>query len=497
MSIPEFTALLKSKVYTSWLKSLDKNIITNTVQELRSSRQTASRTDFVITKDTVRDIFVTITGKTPPPVETELFLRRLLELSGSKTGKFIKVAGTNAVKFENIAFDTISNNLKAVLDEYDEIAEAYSDARDQYEKTEKAALLQNTKLSAKERNKEFAKIEADAKKISFGTYFHKGHVISIATNTAKDFRDSLVAASELTNKQKEMLIGVLDQYIDKLVQDDLASANLPNAVEQELYAGYVKSIGPNKANDKYLVEIQAESKNLASGNLSKDIVVELRNIFSGNLADLTSLLNNSSLGKALVMSPGSPSYAELIGEKIARAIDGKPLVTKTYKVSKTKVGSRTIKVIKPESNAKAISAAKSLKAKLKQGISKDSSILKLAQSGSLSSAASLEAILRENINDRVKANMGTGSSREVLNYRTGRIAESVGISKVSESRAGLISVFYSYMKNPYATFSEGGRQQNPRSRDPKKLISKSIRDIAIPLVGNRLRAVNVQKNFNC
>jgi hypothetical protein len=45
------------------------------------------------------------------------------------------------------------------------------------------------------------------------------------------------------------------------------------------------------------------------------------------------------------------------------------------------------------------------------------------------------------------------------------------------------------MKNPYATFSDGGKQSIPKSRDPKLLISKSIREIAEQVVANRLRAV--------
>jgi hypothetical protein len=87
--------------------------------------------------------------------------------------------------------------------------------------------------------------------------------------------------------------------------------------------------------------------------------------------------------------------------------------------------------------------------------------------------------------------MGAGNSRAILNLRTGRLAESVQVERLSESRAGMITAFYSYMKNPYATFSDGGRQSSPRSRDPKLLISKSIREIAAQQVGNRLRAVNI------
>jgi hypothetical protein len=87
--------------------------------------------------------------------------------------------------------------------------------------------------------------------------------------------------------------------------------------------------------------------------------------------------------------------------------------------------------------------------------------------------------------------MGDGSRRNILNYRTGRFAGSVKVESLSESRAGMITAFYSYMKNPYATFSQGGRQQNPKTRDPKLLISKSIREIAGQQVANKLRAVSV------
>lgn len=86
--------------------------------------------------------------------------------------------------------------------------------------------------------------------------------------------------------------------------------------------------------------------------------------------------------------------------------------------------------------------------------------------------------------------MGDGSRKDILNYRTGRFASTVNIEHLTMSRAGLISVFYSYMKDPYATFSAGGLQDSPKTRDPKLLISKSIRDIAQQVVGNKLRAIS-------
>lgn len=104
---------------------------------------------------------------------------------------------------------------------------------------------------------------------------------------------------------------------------------------------------------------------------------------------------------------------------------------------------------------------------------------------------SLQSYINANLADRIRENMGTGNRRDILNYRSGRFAESVKVERLSESRQGMITAFYSYMKNPYATFSDGGRQQYPKTRDPKLLISKSIREIAAEKVANRLRAVVV------
>jgi hypothetical protein len=107
------------------------------------------------------------------------------------------------------------------------------------------------------------------------------------------------------------------------------------------------------------------------------------------------------------------------------------------------------------------------------------------------SLVNLQQLINTHLQDVISANMGDGASRNVLNYRTGRFASSVEVERMSESRQGMITAFYSYMKYPYATFSEGGAQSQPKSRDPKLLISKSIREIVGQQVANRLRSVVV------
>lgn len=104
---------------------------------------------------------------------------------------------------------------------------------------------------------------------------------------------------------------------------------------------------------------------------------------------------------------------------------------------------------------------------------------------------SLLSYINARIRQTIKENMGDGNRKDILNYRSGRFASSVNVERLSISRQGMITAFYSYMRNPYATFSEGGLQSLPKTRDPKALISNSIREIAADKVSNRLRSVLV------
>jgi hypothetical protein len=105
--------------------------------------------------------------------------------------------------------------------------------------------------------------------------------------------------------------------------------------------------------------------------------------------------------------------------------------------------------------------------------------------------ASLRDLINSQLQDVISANMGNGRSQNILNYRTGRFAGSARVESLSISRQGMITAFYSYMKNPYATFSDGGKQSIPKSRDPKLLISKSIREIAKHMAIDKMRAVSL------
>lgn len=197
---------------------------------------------------------------------------------------------------------------------------------------------------------------------------------------------------------------------------------------------------------------------------------------------LTKILENQQIFETLITTEGSPSLVQHLATLMANTITGKTTKNSRSTVKlqdRVKISGSPAKT-KPKAKPK----ARPGKPKFKEPQ------LKLGKTP-VFSLASLQSLLDASLVQRVKQNMGTGSSRNVLNYRSGRLAESAKVERLSESRAGLITAFYSYMKNPYATFSQGGRQSSPTSRDPKLLIAKSIREIAQEQVANRMRAVAI------
>lgn len=498
MAVSQFTKTIQSHVYKNWLKSLDQNIITGSAKVLRDREQVAQKTSFYISKQKIKEMYKTISGTDMDDTEAQLFLQELLRPFSSKSstgaivGTKIKVGNSDAVFFKNIGFDTISVKLSALFNSYPRIEESYRKAEEDYYNAEIAALRGSKEyknLSLKDKKKAEAEVEKKAKERgTLGYYYNKGHVISVATNLVRQFKEEIEKADRLAKNEQKVLLDVLDEYIDRLVKDDLATANLPDAVNQELYAGYIKS------SDIYLVEMQSRVTNIQSGSASVKIVEELRNLLNPSSTEFAKIINNSpALGKALLVDPGSPPFINLLAKDLVDILQTGKRNPKRYEVKPILIGKRKLKITK-SSNKKEIQAAKKLKDKIVSSIKKDTRAkfkeVSVVQP-QLTDLDSLLIQLNTSIQDQVKRNMGTGNRADILNYRTGRFAESVKVEKLSESRQGMITAFYSYMKYPYATFSQGGRQEIPRSRDPKLLISKSIREIAATLVGNRMRAVSL------
>ena len=178
--------------------------------------------------------------------------------------------------------------------------------------------------------------------------------------------------------------------------------------------------------------------------------------------------------------------AELVGDKYLAILSGKR-VLRTSKKHATVNGSTSTRSKKSKTlSSNAFDNTVVIKRVIRQ---KYANIRNLQ--GQFYSLANLQKLLDANLVQKIKDNMGDGTRRDVLNLRSGRFAESAKVERLSQSREGMITAFYTYMKNPYQTFELGFKQGGPNSRNPKLLISKSIREIAATQVANRMRAVLV------
>lgn len=82
--------------------------------------------------------------------------------------------------------------------------------------------------------------------------------------------------------------------------------------------------------------------------------------------------------------------------------------------------------------------------------------------------------LNQKLPEQVRKNMRPPR----LQNQTGRFASSVRVTDINFTPQGYPSIGYTYMKYPYQTF-EPGFVQGSEDRDPRKLIDKSIRELAI------------------
>lgn len=336
----------------------------------------------------------------------------------------------------------------------------------------------------------------------------KGHVYGLmtgalvgATEQLQDFLSGEGSNVPIFEKNAaEAALNFLDVLIDHLTILDEQSSDIKQ-MSGSLRVKYRKKA------TSFLVELQLEEDNSESAKVVKELAGQIggntgiRGLINPGasqekiLTDIVSKLRKDGKfsNREVADFESSPSMKSLVIQSVVNTIKGKKIPLKTYSES-IEIPDRVVLSYVDEVGKKAyqtkLRQLKQEAIRSKAKIQKNKSKLSTTSMPN-TSVASLEGILRSRLALQVRKNMGTGSAKNVLNYRTGRFAESVEIDHITTSRAGMVSVFYNYMRNPYGTFSEGGLQQYPKSRDPKLLISKSIREIGATLVGNRMRAVLV------
>ena len=176
---------------------------------------------------------------------------------------------------------------------------------------------------------------------------------------------------------------------------------------------------------------------------------------------------------------GSKSIADTLGKQVADTFKGKK--AKRVK-SKSKVNlSSTGNIRKPK--GKNIAAKASLReiysisrlAQVRSSRENNAVGLQKTQGADLQKELNkLRALINRRLPAAVRRNMG----RPALINRTGRFSNSVELQSLRPAGKSIVGT-YSYQFNPYETFENTGEKQWPLGYNPKPLITKSIRDLAL------------------
>lgn len=104
--------------------------------------------------------------------------------------------------------------------------------------------------------------------------------------------------------------------------------------------------------------------------------------------------------------------------------------------------------------------------------------------GTTTHTAQSPIALRNLLNEALPEMVASKMTSPALRFRTGRFANSARVENITIGPRGGTHIDYTYMRDPYETF-EPGNKQGSTTRDPKKIIGASIRELATSILGRQ------------
>ena len=276
--------------------------------------------------------------------------------------------------------------------------------------------------------------------------------------------------------------GVLETYIRDSIDSLLDSENIAPADFENFLSKELKKLAPD-LNLKIIRDPYDGTMNLVLGsrvlNAQEALVsTEARDTFREALQKAAKELQSNPKYKFQFL-PGSDSMVELRNKKaVEKTLEpfNKVKNTKTVKRTKKVNARKSTSKTRVENKSKVVRGTK----KLGRGSRKAPPSQSTKITGTGFSQLDLLAKINSVLPDTVAKNMHSPR----LNYRTGEFARSARVIGVQKTPKGYPSIEYTYDKYPYQTF-EPGFAQGSRERDPRELISMSIREIAAEMAIGR------------
>lgn len=291
------------------------------------------------------------------------------------------------------------------------------------------------------------KLLTDSQKKELSRNVHKGHGARGAAVSQVEVASAIAA---IPLEYADELAEAFQAYTEK--------ADIPSNIRTEiesLFAKHTQIVTPDgKLKDDYVSSVIFQ---LGKTNIGKDATFEkkIKKVFRDFANDYAENLVNQT---------GSSSLKQKITKVVVGKFDAKKGLIVTSKDKN--VSLKTKHKTKEKGTKQKIKTPKVSKGGTKPG---------RVTFGSKSSSTPLALI--QAFNAKLPRKIAENMNSPALNYRTGRFAESVRVTDVVTTPQGFPSFGYTYMKGPYQTF-EPGFAQGSVDRDPRRLIDRSMREIA-------------------
>ena len=305
------------------------------------------------------------------------------------------------------------------------------------------------------------------------TVTNKERSIKVAKKIAENIRQLRIASKAVDELPK----GVIEELMKK---DATPLETIQTAVDRYITKGQQHhDIGVTKTvnvtTGQAVQRIELESKNL---NKFKGDASYLLGTARGEA--LSNKHRNSVLDQLknvdFTKIKGSPSLEGEIVSQITDIARGRK--HKKFKTS-TKKG-KTLKSNRKTKLASAVALAIAANRVAKKGFPKLTASPKKVrgESGRGDTGSREVNKLRVKINQRLPAEVRRNMGRPALINQTGRFSNSVTLTELRQGPKTLVGK-YAYMISPYETFENEGARQWPTGYNPKPLITKSIRKLAM------------------
>jgi len=283
------------------------------------------------------------------------------------------------------------------------------------------------------------------KTLTAGSFTAAGHAAAIS-GTIDNVREVIGINTPLTQSTLLLAQQTAEKRID-LESFVRESGHVDTAIQiSENYSKDAKTL--LSIGFSFLISMETEYNSITLRNrevqamdstIKRALNTTVKNLRDKFFKKLVSREGLENLKSALRLSPTMKEAIELqmiaaLTGKAAKAIVGKGN-------AKKRVDSKVLKA-KTLIQAKTVKSGKPKPAPTKPIVKKP----RTEQRVESESLASLQRILDQLLVLQVKQNMGGGGRTDILNLRTGRFAESVKVERLSQSREGMITAFYSYMK---------------------------------------------------